>query len=143
MDEEKDDIKKIQKSIEDILGTESGLAKKRPTVKDKKRELFNTIVTGLAHINGRSLSLKHDYKIDFIEYDDIFFNVIEALITLHFNKDQKSLIEWYLYDKFLPTGEMLVLNDNETNEEIPTETPEDIWELLQELKKKDEEENSE
>ena len=104
MDEEKDDIKKIQKSIEDILGTESGLAKKRPTVKDKKRELFNTIVSGLAHINGRSLGLKHDYKIDFIEYDDVFFNVIEALITLHFNKDQKSLIEWYLYDKFLPTG---------------------------------------
>ena len=72
MSKEKDDIKKIQNSIEDILGTESGLAKKRPTVKDKKRELFNTIVTGLAHINGRSLSLKHDYKIDFIEYDDIF-----------------------------------------------------------------------
>ena len=37
MDEEKNDIKKIQKSIEDILGTESGLAKKRPTVKYKKR----------------------------------------------------------------------------------------------------------
>jgi len=119
MDEEKDDIKKIQKSIEDILGTESGLAKKRPTVKDKKRELFNTIVTGLAHINGRSLSLKHDYKIDFIEYDDIFFNVIEALITLHFNKDQKSLIEWYLYDKILPTGETLILTNQKTGEEIP------------------------
>ena len=37
MNEEKDDIKKIQKSIEDILGAESGLAKKRPTVKAKKR----------------------------------------------------------------------------------------------------------
>ena len=40
MDEEKDDIKKIQKSIDDILGIESGLAKKRPTLKAKKRELF-------------------------------------------------------------------------------------------------------
>ena len=77
MDEEKDDIKKIQKSIDDILGIESGLAKKRPTLKAKKRGLFNTVITGLAHINGRSLSLKHDYKIDFIEYDDIFFNVMK------------------------------------------------------------------
>ena len=50
MAEKEDDIKKIQKSIEDILGTESGLAKKSPTVKDRKRELFNTIVSGLAHI---------------------------------------------------------------------------------------------
>ena len=130
MAKEKDNIKKIQKSIADILGIESGLAIKRPTVKAKRRELFNEILTGLAHINGRSLSLKHDYKIDFIEYDDVFFNVIEALMNLHFNKDQKSLIEWYLYDKFLPTGEMLILNDAKTGKEIPTETPDDIWELV-------------
>ena len=39
-----DNVKKIQKSIDDILGAKSGLAKKRPTVKDKKREHFNTIV---------------------------------------------------------------------------------------------------
>ena len=137
MAEEKDDIKKIQKSIDEILGIESGLAKKRPTVKAKKRELFNDILTGLAHINGRSLGLKHDYKIDFIEYDDVFFNVIEALLALHFNKEQKSLIEWYLYDKFLHTGEMLILKDSETGKEIPTETPDDIWELVLKYEKKD------
>tara|TARA_B100000963_G_scaffold252295_1_gene221072 strand:- start:198 stop:617 length:420 start_codon:yes stop_codon:yes gene_type:complete len=130
MEEEENNIKKIQKSIDEIFNIKSGLAKKRPTVKSKKRELFNDILTGLAHINGRSLGLKHDYKIDFIEYDDVFFNVIEALLTLHFNKEQKSLIEWYLYDKFLPTGEMLILNDAKTGKEIPTETPDDIWELV-------------
>ena len=69
--------------------------------------------------------------------DEIFFNVIESLLTLHFNKEQKSIIEWYLYDKFLPTGEMLVLNDAETGEEIPTDTPDDIWELVQKYEKKD------
>ena len=137
MPKEGDDIKKIQKSIEDILGTESGLAKKRPTVKDKKRELFNDVLNGLAHINSRSLGLKHDYKIDFIEYDDSFFNVIESLMSLNFNKQQKSLIEWFLYDKFLPTGEVLILKDQYTNEEIPTETPDDIWELVLKYEKKD------
>ena len=136
MDEEKDDIKKIQKSIEDILGTESGLAKKRPTVKDRKRELFNTIVSGLAHINGRSLSLKHDYKIDFIEYDDMFFVVIDSLMKLHFNKDQRSIIEWFAYEKFLPSGDILVLNDAESGDEIPTDTPDDIWELIQKYEEK-------
>ena len=119
---EKDKIKKIQKSIEDILGAKSGIAKKRPSIKDKKRELFNTILNNLSHVNSRSLGIKHDYKIDFIEYDDPFFNIIEALIELHFNKNQKSLIEWYLYDKFLPTGEMLILNDADTGKEIPTES---------------------
>jgi len=135
MAEEEDDIKKIQKSIDDILGIESGLAKKRPTLKSKKREHFINILTGLAHINSRSVGLKHDYKVDFIEYDDVFFNVIESLMALHFNKEQKSIIEWYLYDKFLPTGEMLVVNDAETGEEIPTDTPDDIWELIQQYEK--------
>ena len=134
---EKDKIKKIQKSIEDILGAKSGIAKKRPSIKDKKRELFNTILNNLSHVKSRSLGIKHDYKIDFIEYDDPFFNIIEALIELHFNKNQKSLIEWYLYDKFLPTGEMLILNDADTGKEIPTETPNDIWELIQQYEEKD------
>jgi len=136
MSEEKDDIKKIQKSIDDILGVESGLAKKRPTVKAKKREHFNIILSNLAHVNARSMGLKHDYKVDFMEYDDPFFNIIESLMALHFNKAQKSLIEWWLYDKFLPTGEMLILKDQDTGEEIPTDTPDDIWELVQQYAKK-------
>ena len=82
-----------------------------------------------------SFSSKTTFSIKNFVY--IFFNVIEALLTLHFNKEQKSIIEWYLYDKFLPTGEMLVLNDAETGKEIPTDTPDDIWELVQKYEKKD------
>jgi hypothetical protein len=136
MSEEKDDIKKIQKSIDDILGVESGLAKKRPTVKAKKQEHFNIILSNLAHVNSRSMGLKHDYKVDFMEYDDPFFNTIESLMALHFNKAQKSLIEWWLYDKFLPTGEMLILKDQDTGEEIPTDTPDELWVLVQKYAKK-------
>jgi len=134
--EEENDIVKIQKSIDDILGIESGLAKKRPTVKAKKCEHFNTILSGLAHLNNRSVGLKHDYKVDFIEYDDVFFNVIESLMELYFNKEQKAIIEWFLYDKFLPTGEVLILKNPDTNAEIPTDTPDDIWELVQQYEKK-------
>ena len=134
---EEESVKKIQKSINDILGIKSGLIKKRPSVKEKRRELFNTVLTGLAHINGRSLGLKHDYHIDFIEYDEPFFNVIESLLDLQFNKQQKSIIEWYLYDKILPTGEILILTNQKTGKEIPTETPDDIWELVQQYEKED------
>ena len=132
-----DKINKIQKTINDILGAKSGLAKKRPSIRDKNREYFNVIINSLAHLNSRSISLKHDYKIDFIEYDEIFFNVIEALMKLHFNKEQRSIIEWFLYDKFLPDGSILVLSDEITGKEIPTDTPNDIWELIQQYEKKD------
>ena len=132
-----ENIKKIQKSIDDILGTTSSLSKKRPSVLDKKRQYFNNILNGLITVNARSIGLKHDYRIDFIEYDETFFTVIESFMKLHFNKDQISLINWFLYEKFLVNGDVLILNDSETGEEIPTETPDDIWELIQKYEKKD------
>ena len=132
-----EEINKIQKSIEDILGTKSSLSKKRPTIKDKKRELFSLVINGLAYVNSRSVGLKHDYKIDFIEYDEAFFNIIESCLKLTFNKEQRSIINWYLYDKFLPSGDMLVLNDENTGEEIPTNDSDDIWELIQKYEEKD------
>jgi len=132
-----DDIKKIQKSIKDVLGVKSNLSKKRPSVKSKIKEHFKIIITGLAHLNSRSIGLKHDYKIDFIEYDEIFFNVIESLMHLQFNKSQRSIIEWFLYDKFLPDGGVLILKDEDTGEEIPTETSDDLWDLIQQYEKKD------
>ena len=132
-----DNIKKIQKSIDDILGTTSSLSKKRPSILDRKRQYFNNIVNGLITVNARSIGLKHDYRIDFIEYDETFFTIIESFMKLHFNKNQISLINWFLYEKFLANGDVLILNDSETGEEIPTETPDDIWELVQKYEKKD------
>ena len=135
-------IKKIKKYIDEILNTKSSLIAKRPLKQDKLKKLFCNMLTEIQFVNARAVGMKHDYNLDFTEYDEPFFKAIEASIKLQFSEKQKNLINWWLYDKFLPSGEMLVLNDNETHEEIPTETPEDIWDLLQELKKRDEEENS-
>ena len=126
----KENIKKIQKSIEDILGTKSGLSKKRPSIKDRDRRYFNTLLSNLQLANARSIGLKHDYKIDFIEYDEVLFNALEALMKLYFSKHQRSIIEWWLYEKFLPDGSMLILKDENTGDEIPTDTADDIWELI-------------
>lgn len=137
----KENIKKIKKYIDEVLNTKSSLSAKRPLKQDKLRELFCTVLNEISFINARAVGMKHDYAIDFSEYDDPFFKTIESLMKLHFNDKQRSMINWWLYDKFLPSGDILILNDSETNEEIPTETPEDIWEILQQSKLKDEKEN--
>ena len=137
------EVKKIKKYIDEILNTKTSFTKKRPLKQDKIRKLFCTALNELAFVNARAIGMKHDYAIDFTEYDDPFFKTIDSLMKLHFSDRQRSMINWWLYDKFLPSGDILVLNDNETHEEIPTETPEDIWDLLQALKlKEDEEKNS-
>ena len=134
-------VKKIKKYIDEILNTKSSLLAKRPLKQDKLKKLFCTVLNELAFINARAIGMKHDYAIDFTEYDDPFFKTISSLFQLHFTDKQRSMINWWLYDKFLPSGDVLILNDSETEEEIPTDTPEDIWDLIQELKKKDEEKN--
>ena len=138
----KENVKKIKKYIDEVLNTKSSLTAKRPVKQDKLKKLFCNVLNEIQFINARAVGMKHDFNIDFTEYDDPFFKTISSLMKLHFTSKQRSMINWWLYDKFLPSGDILILNDNDTHEEIPTETAEDIWDLLQDLKLKENEEKN-
>ena len=133
----KENVNKIKSYIDDILGTKSSLKEKLPSKKSYERELFCNTLRELQFVNNRTLGLKHDYKINMMDYDDPFYTAIENLIKLNYTQEQQNVINWWLYDKFLPTGEVLILTDKETNDIIPSDTPEDIWELVQQYEKKD------
>jgi len=130
----KDNVDKIKSYIDDILGAKSSLRKKLPIKKSYERELFCVMLRQLQFVNGRTMGLKHDYKMNMMDYEDPFYHAIESLIKLHYNPEQQNLINWWLYDKFLPTGETLILTDKDTEEIIPSDTAEDIWDLIQEQK---------
>ena len=128
-------IKKIKKKFDDIIGVKSQITKKRTTRKDRNKRLFCEMLFTLQYLNSRSLGLKHDYKLDFCNFEDPFYKVIETLLELKFSANQRDVINWWLYDKFTPDGDIYVLTDQIDGEEIPTETPEDIWEILNNFKK--------
>ena len=113
-----DNVNKIKSYIDDILGAKSSLRNKLPAKKSKEKKL----------------GMKHDYKINMMDYDDPFYVTIENMFKLHYTQEQQNVINWWLYDKYLPTGEVLMLTDKETEEVIPSETPEDIWDLIQQHK---------
>jgi hypothetical protein len=138
MSKKSENVKKIKKYIDEVLNTKSSLTAKRPLKRDKLKKEFCTILNELQFINARAVGMKHDFNIDFTEYDDPFFKIISSLFKLHFTDKQRSMINWWLYDKFLPSGDILILNDAETEKEIPTETPEDIWDLIISIKEKNE-----
>ena len=132
----KDKVKKIKSYIDDILGAKSSLKEKLPSKKSIRKELFCTMLRDLQFVNSRTMGMKHDYKINMMDYDDYFYTAIENLIKLHYTQEQQNIINWWLYDKFLPTGEVLILTHKETEEIIPSDTPKDIWNLIQEHAKK-------
>ena len=129
-----DNVDKIKSYIEDILGTKSSLRKKLPSKRSKEKELFCEILNNLQFVNARTMGMKHDYKVNMMDYDDPFYVAIENLLQLKYTEDQRNIINWWLYDKFLPTGEVLILTDKESEEIIPSDTPEELWGLLQTLK---------
>ena len=131
-----DNVNKIKSYIEDVLGAKSNLRDKLPTKKIKERELFCEVLQNLQFVNSRTLGMKHDYKVNMMDYDDPFYIAIENLFQLNYTQEQRNLINWWLYDKFLPTGEVLILTDKEDGSVIPSDTPEDIWDLMQEHEKK-------
>ncbi len=133
----KDNVDKIKSYIDDILGTKSSLRKKLPSKISHEKQLFCEILQNLQFVNARTMGMKHDYKVNMMEYDDPFYVVIENTFQLNYTQEQRNVINWWLYDKFLPTGEILVLTDKETEEVIPSDTPEDIWDLIQIHEKKD------
>ena len=130
----KDNVRKIKSYIDDILGTKSSLRQKLPSKKLRERDLFCEILQNLHFVNGRTMGMKHDYKVNMMDYDDPFYTAIENLFKLNYTEEHQNLINWWLYDKFLPTGEVLIFTHKETDEVIPSDTPEDIWDLIQEQK---------
>ena len=124
-------VDKIKSYIDDILGGSSSLRKKLPSRQTLRKNLFCDILHNLQFVNARTIGMKHDFKINMMDYDDPFYIAIENFFQLHYTQEQRNLVNWWLYDKFLPSGEVLILTEKSTDKVIPSETPEDIWELIQ------------
>lgn len=129
MSDKKDSIKK---NLEDILKVSPKVKSiKRTPQKIKRKEQFCEMLDALKYVNDRAVSMKTEIGVDFILYEEPFFAIIEPLIELSFSKKQQALINWWVYDKWTHSEGVLILTDQETGEEIPTDTPEELYELLQ------------
>jgi len=125
----------LKKDLKDILKIKGAVTKQRPVKGLIKKEAFIRFINNYKYANDRTLILKLEHAIDFVNFEEPFIQAIEALLELHFNKNQKQILEWWLYEKWnQPNGDVLQLENTETGEELPTDTPEQLWDLIQVLK---------
>ena len=125
----------LKKDLKNILKIKGNITRSRPVKGQIKKEHFCRFIENYKFANDRALMLKTDFQVDFVHFEEPFVQAIEALLKLHFKKNQSKLIEWWLYEKFSQQdGTVLQLNNTETEEEIPSDTPEELWSLLQTLK---------
>ena len=123
----------IKKAVDQLLKINSTVKRKKKAYLDKQKDLFTSIMNALQAAQIRTALTQTELKLDFGTYDEMFLQIIDSLILLHFGKEGYELISFYLYEKMNPDGSVNELHDDENNI-VPSETPQDIWNILVKLK---------
>lgn len=125
----------LKRDLKDILKIKGTVTRQRPVKGLLKKEAFCRFIEMYKYANDRTMILKMEHAIDFVNFEEPFVQAIEALLEIAFNKNQQQIITWWLYEKWnVGDGDVLQLQNTETEEEIPTDTAEQLWDLLQTLK---------
>lgn len=128
-------LEKLQQQIDQVIGIESTLKRRKKTSEDTQREIFIKIIPLLEHIVNRDVMLEADYGISTSKFNEPLFQIIDGLIFLHFGKEAGDLITFYIYERANPDGTVNDLLDVDNNI-IPLERIEDLWELVKRLNTK-------
>lgn len=101
-----------------------------------QKKLFIQIIKQLQKIEDRRDFMADEIGIDMTAYEDQFFNVIENLMKMSFNKEQLALIQMYLY-QLAPDKEWdgkITLSFNGKKEQVVVfKTPTDVWDVVNKL----------
>jgi hypothetical protein len=125
----------IKQSIEDIIGTDTTLRRKRKTEEDLNRESFEKIMLLMDEIQVRSALLHSELGLDYSNYDEKFYEIIDRMFTLNFGKEAAEIIFFYVYERINPDGTVNNLID-QNNEIVPINSPSDLWYLVNHIKNK-------
>jgi len=132
--DQKDYIEKLQEQINQIIGVQSTLKRRKKTTEDTQREIFINTIPLFAHLVNRNSMMFADYGVDMAKYDEPFFQIIDSLIYLHFGKEAGEIIMFYIYERNNPDGTTNFLYDENDNI-VPLDRIEDLWELVKMIKK--------
>ena len=108
--------------------------KKQETITEK--ELFIESMDMFTEAWNRSNETYEKYKINLLEYEEQFYQVIEGFILLKYGLWKTEIILWYIFARVDENGEVIPLaykiKDKE-EEEIILNTSNDLWEFLKKI----------
>lgn len=120
----------IKKSVEEIIGSQTSIKRKRKSETNVQKEKFEKLILSMEALEVRTMILGGDLGLDFTKYDEKFYAVIDALLGLHFDKEVNELIFFYLYERINEDGSFNKVLD-EDGIELELNTPSDLWCIIQ------------
>ena len=127
--------------IRDVLTDDLELAFRIRTtskpIEEVNKKIFVQVIKLLVEVNDRTEFMSTELGIDVIGYDDKFFQAIEGLMKIAFNKKQVLLIEMYLneipiMDKDWDGTITVLIKEEEVR--VAFKTPLDLWNTIQKFK---------
>jgi hypothetical protein len=103
-----------------------------------EKELFIETVDMFYEVWIRSNEAYEKYKINLLEYEEKFYQIIENCLCLKYNVWEAEIILWYIFARELD-GEniapLLLQFEGKEDEEVIVKTSSDLWDLLERLRK--------
>lgn len=128
---------RIRKIIKSRLNVNYIIKSIEPDKETMNKIVFVEVIEQLKKIEDRKEFLADEIGMDMTTYEDLFFDVIENLFRLAFNKSQLELIQTYLY-QLTPDKEwdgMITIEVGKEQKTFPFKSPIEVWEVVKKFEK--------
>jgi hypothetical protein len=130
--------KDIHKVLKNSLNLTFSIKALSPSPEQIEKGLFVEALKTMIEIQDRTEFMMQELGIDTIAYEDKYFRVIENLFKMHFNQQQLSLIQMYLYELVIDKSwDGMIELDLQKGEEpklVKFKEPKDVWDIINLLK---------
>lgn len=127
-------IKKIREVLFSLHPLSYRIRTKGLDKESMNKKLFTGVISQLKKIEDRRDFMAEEIGMDMTTYEDQFFNVIEDLMKMSFNKTQLGLIQTYLYtlspDKSWDGTIVVEVGESKEEKVVKFKTPEDVWKVV-------------
>ena len=104
--------------------------------KSEEKEMFTNIVSTLEQCWLRTNLLQSQVGVDFYNYEQHYFTMIEDLLYLKYGDAASSVILWYVYDRYDKNGNLLTIEvtiKDKPKKEYKLKTLLDLWNLVDKI----------
>tara|TARA_B100000902_G_scaffold313894_1_gene304465 strand:+ start:970 stop:1392 length:423 start_codon:yes stop_codon:yes gene_type:complete len=129
-----DPLQYLKQSLDQLLQADTSIKRKKKKAYDQKRDLFINVVNQFEHAITKSYLLEKDHKIDMSKYEENFYQIIDSLILLAFEKDIYEILQFYFYERYNPDGSENGLIIEETGEELFIQNASELWDMILRIK---------
>lgn len=106
-----------------------------------EKEMFVELMTMLEETWDRSNESYEKLKINLLEYEEQFYQIIEGFMFLKYGLWKTEIALWYIFVRKDEEGEIIPLkvkfHDGKEDEEIYLKNATDLWDILERLDKEE------